>query len=202
MFLKAKALRNFPLAIPWGTHSSFCKTWTSSEPWESRLALRIALNWQYISKVYSTSICSIPLLQILQLLPTQTPWGNVSSTVIHIVLSNFLSISSVAQQQSFMPLVFLDRPPYPGLGSASNMTFPCQEGVVLYCIAERFALRKHLPISLGHPPALPRAGHASSSPLRPARVPADTLAKPLSLAAAGASFTAKVREHFPQCVPC
>lgn len=93
-----------------------------------------------------------------------------------------------------MPLAFLDRPPYPGLRSANNMTFPCQEGVVLYCITERFALRKHLPISLGHPPALPRAGQASSSPPRPAGVPADTLAKPLSLAAAGASFAAKVRE--------
>lgn len=101
-----------------------------------------------------------------------------------------------------MPLAFLDRPPYPGLRSANNMTFPCQEGVVLYCITERFALRKHLPISLGHPPALPRAGQASSSPPRPAGVPADTLAKPLSLAAAGASFAAKVREHFPQRVPC
>lgn len=49
-------------------------------------------------------------------------------------------------------------------------------------------------MSLGHPPALPRVRRAGSSPPRPVKLPADTLAKMLSLAAAGASFIAKVRE--------
>lgn len=50
MFLKVKALCYIPLAIPWATQSSFRKTWTSSEPQKSWLALRIALTSQYIQK--------------------------------------------------------------------------------------------------------------------------------------------------------
>lgn len=87
------------------------------------------------------------------------------------------------------------------LGKASlSWAWKCQQHDVSlprrWCCtgSQRCALCKHLPLSLGHPPALPRTKQAGSLPLTPAELPADTLAKMLSRAAAGASSTAKVTE--------
>lgn len=72
------------------------------------------------------------------------------------------------------------------------MIFHCQKGVVLdhrgICLGQELASAFRSPSSTA------KSRQAGSSPRRAAHLPADAWAKPLSLAAAGASFIAKVRE--------